>query len=886
MSVIDDKHTQLKEAGLDLGAPLDPEGNEHSGGLVRRYQNGNIYFHPNTGAHEVHGGILALYLANGGPGPSPVTGRRELGYPTTDEVPGTPPRSMFELGEIYWTRGTGGCVVSGAIWNRYRQGLDIGLPVTSNIPIAGGEAAFFERGVIYARSAAGKTRVVAGFLTPPLIGQPEVVTLDEQPGRTIAIGVRWAMIMREDHDAIVGAQPNAYAEVLQTRYSIAPTGKPSALVPLLPSPAHVSGTFQVDVTVRLSVPPEAITDRTLYDLWCALPNGSQYAASPHCWYAKRSWDDFGLLHITDLHISKRNDEFRTRLQQAGLSDAARNYSNFQDNFRDFIRYANKLHDLGLADAVLATGDLVDYAREEGDTDRNTNFTRLRDLLLGRHISGGSPAGEELRLPFFATMGNHDYRVNPYYLRANFDPPLSFKDMALNEYGSHNLLESDAISLQAERTPTFGLLDAEEGLRQLKTDQSRNAYSEFDGHINRTTNFVVKLGRNRLVVLDSQMDDGVPEDVDAAFLIQLLSGTANESTERLLSGRGPNSVGFGDVQIRMIRTAVQETGDEGVVIVGMHAPAISPAGGEYPLYLRESIHPAVSPDLVTGFLARHGLNGATWPRAGTPYFKTGTTADGLDVGIGWNRNREFLEACAGVGLDRPVDLILCGHVHRYVEHRFRHTGSGFEFYTDFYTENPRQWYPTRNQPGLSDLPDGAPIIVEVVEGAPLPASIGQVRDHRAPARATESIPPTISGRARTRPYADPLENAADPRDWWKRHRPLHAQTSSLGPIDNRQRFGTFYRITNPDPACRPVIESDRGFVPGAFESLEVLPRPFVAPTFQGFRLAQVKGNVIERMRYITLADLRAKDFTLPWEPQPSVNWQLIHGQVSGTILRDG
>ena len=157
MSAIDDKHRKLKSAGFDLGAPLGPEENEHSGGKVRRYQHGNIYFHPNSGAHEVHGGILTLYLANGGPGQNPVTGRRDLGYPTTDEVPGRPPRSMFEKGEIYWTRGSGGgCVLSGAIWGRYRQGPDIGLPITSNIRIAGGEAAFFERGVIYARTAAGK----------------------------------------------------------------------------------------------------------------------------------------------------------------------------------------------------------------------------------------------------------------------------------------------------------------------------------------------------------------------------------------------------------------------------------------------------------------------------------------------------------------------------------------------------------------------------------------------------------------------------------------------------------------------------------------------------------------------------------------------------------
>jgi hypothetical protein len=38
-----------------------------------------------------------------------------------------------------------------------------------------------------------------------------------------------------------------------------------------------------------------------------------------------------------------------------------------------------------------------------------------------------------------------------------------------------------------------------------------------------------------------------------------------------------------------------------------------------------------------------------------------------------------------------------------------------------------------------------------------------------------------------------------------------------------------------------------------------------PTFNGFRFIQVEGNVIRKVRYINLADLRAADFKLPWVP---------------------
>ncbi|MFA7415335.1 MAG: metallophosphoesterase [Rhizobium sp.] len=880
MSKIDEKYHDLKNHGFDLGAALGAEEDAHSGGRVRRYERGHIYYHPNTGAHEVHGGILSLYLANGGPGPSPVTGLRELGYPTTDEVPGTPPRSLFETGEIFWTQGTGGCVISGAIWGRYRQGPGVGLPITSNIPVAGGQVAFFERGAIYAARAGGKTRVLTGFLSPPLMGRPELVDTGETAGPT-GVTFRWALIMKEDHDALVAMRPNVYTEILQNRYSLTAVGKPSVQLPLVMGSAHVSGPFQKDVKIGLSLPRDLLAERTLYDLRCALPNGNHYALSPHCFYTRKAWDDFGLLHITDVHISKRNNDFRARLQQGGLNDAAQNYSNFQDNLRDFIRYANKLHSLGLADAVVATGDLVDYAKEDGDSGLNDNFARLRQLILGQPLAGGSPPGEELRLPVFATFGNHDYRVHPYDLRANIDVPGGDNDKALNEYSSHNLMESDAISLQAEHTPSYGLSDAEAALRMLWTDQSGNAYNYFDKYFTNERNYVVKLGKNRLVVLDTQMDEGVPGLVNSALLLQLLTDSANESTKRLLSGTGPNSYGFGDPQLDLLREAIHEAGNDGTVIVGMHAPAISPAGGEYPFYLRETVHPTAAPALTDGYIARNKLNGTTWPRTGTPYFKTGNTDDGLNVGIGWNRNREFLELCAGVGVPRPVDLILCGHVHRYVEHRFRHTGNGFEFYMDFYSENPKVYYPTNTLPALSGLPQNSKIAVQIVENAPLPPGVAIVRDHRGSA-ATETVPATESGRARVPPYPDPLDKSTDPRAWWQKHRPVHAQTSALGPIESRQRYGTFYKITNPPQKYRPVIESDRGFAAGAFEGLTPLPRPFISPTFQGFRLIQVKDNVIDKMRYIRLADLRKNDFKMPWEPKRF--FDTVHVHLGGAILQ--
>jgi hypothetical protein len=80
-------------------------------GRYRHYEGGTIYWHPDTGAHEVHGAIRDKYRS-----------LKEywglLGFPVTDEMT-TPDRigryNHFQHGSIYWTTYTGAHEVHGAI---------------------------------------------------------------------------------------------------------------------------------------------------------------------------------------------------------------------------------------------------------------------------------------------------------------------------------------------------------------------------------------------------------------------------------------------------------------------------------------------------------------------------------------------------------------------------------------------------------------------------------------------------------------------------------------------------------------------------------------------------------------------------------------------------
>lgn len=95
------KYLRLGGTNGFLGRPLgDVEWAAAPGAHQAIFQGGWIYWHPRTGAHEVHGLILRRYLELGGSTSS-------LGLPITDEysVPGGR-ESAFQFGKLHWTAAT------------------------------------------------------------------------------------------------------------------------------------------------------------------------------------------------------------------------------------------------------------------------------------------------------------------------------------------------------------------------------------------------------------------------------------------------------------------------------------------------------------------------------------------------------------------------------------------------------------------------------------------------------------------------------------------------------------------------------------------------------------------------------------------------------------
>ena len=150
MSEIDDRRNEIPWIGnpKDEGAGSEEMATADGRGRVRDFDHGSIYWTPETGAHEVHGDIRVKFAQLGD----------WIGYPTTDETgcpDGVGRFNHFENGSIYWTPDTGAWEVHGAIRELWAQiGWErshLGYPVTdeSSCPDGVGRFNHFQGGSIY-----------------------------------------------------------------------------------------------------------------------------------------------------------------------------------------------------------------------------------------------------------------------------------------------------------------------------------------------------------------------------------------------------------------------------------------------------------------------------------------------------------------------------------------------------------------------------------------------------------------------------------------------------------------------------------------------------------------------------------------------------------------
>jgi hypothetical protein len=251
-------------------------------------------------ACEVHGAILDAYLAQGGPGNNPQTGRRHLGFPRSDET-GTSfgaRMSTFEWGAIYAVPGRGPVTVFGAPYQALKRAVHpLGLPILGNTKVAGGEAIYCERGCIWVTDAV-PDGVLESVIDCPLLGRPTVLDIDEAADRKFVRLVTWPNVSNQRWNALTSWRPTVFAEIWDQRLALVPVNAEGQIRATLPlSQIAVSKFAQAatacSVTVKLEVQAGGAATfryRQLYDLCLKVSPNELHAISPHCYYACRSWE--------------------------------------------------------------------------------------------------------------------------------------------------------------------------------------------------------------------------------------------------------------------------------------------------------------------------------------------------------------------------------------------------------------------------------------------------------------------------------------------------------------------------------------------------------------------------------------------------------------------
>ncbi len=146
-------------------------------GFVRTFQHGAIYFHPQVGAHELHGPVRVRWQELGGD-------KGFLGFPTSDVTPGTDVRSEgvfahFQGGSIYWAPLSR---VSGTLAETVATGT---LTATMITPAAGSSASpITSAATSIARPGAVAATTLPVAVTSAVTTRPPATTVTAATGTT------------------------------------------------------------------------------------------------------------------------------------------------------------------------------------------------------------------------------------------------------------------------------------------------------------------------------------------------------------------------------------------------------------------------------------------------------------------------------------------------------------------------------------------------------------------------------------------------------------------------------------------------------------------------------------------------------------------------------
>jgi predicted MPP superfamily phosphohydrolase len=384
-----------------------------------------------------------------------------------------------------------------------------------------------------------------------------------------------------------------------------------------------------------------------------------------------------IAHVTDLHVDVRWDVFEQNL--APVAPASLQFNNCNRSSGQIYAAARKD-----ADIVLMTGDLIDYGRGHVGVTASTKLGENRYYHRDRNwflFYDFLASGKRYTRPVYTSLGNHDWRLNPYPPFAPGAPDLreivhnfaAYSEKQLKEWVSraHGANHDAAYSYDphwkhVDLRDVFKVLGKAISSSETLEDKGLPTETHIDSiawyllAINPFVDYTVVLpGGYRLLMLDfAQREALLADDTRLGKNYGWVSPKDGRS-------RGPRAVWcLTKTQQWMVNQFTQLPGQ--AKVIGMHVPPLGP----YPDWSEEDLSRGFKtyrkPLEARGPLTyRFETTGGGKALKGHPLFAIRPPGDvyGMHAEYGSFRSarNEFIKALA-----KPtagVQLVFSGHIHR-------------------------------------------------------------------------------------------------------------------------------------------------------------------------------------------------------------------------------
>jgi len=372
-------------------------------------------------------------------------------------------------------------------------------------------------------------------------------------------------------------------------------------------------------------------------------------------------------------ILKRNFEFKEEIHDEKYEELRWAKYNFNFNLRMLIEFVNSKVMNNNLDFVLMTGDLIDYLKiARGNYQYNNNFEVILEILLGINRGLDKPPylgkdnefinKKEIMAPIFTIVGNHDYRKGHYGLRFG----QIHKIFGMTHSDIKGYYDTKFFNY------IFALYSREKFLKD---------YFRF---FNPNLNFKVKIGDNyNFIFLDTGQDS-------IADMHDLLKG-------------GPSTKGIKDYQIELLRSYIQLSSNEKIIVV-MHTPPISPSLSSIK---RRKFKKRFN-------IKKRSLKWSDFYEENLKKYEGDGRLDKIlnlkyeTIMYNWATLLKIFTGSDEI-IRRKVDLVLCGHTHTLKEYRVKEAKEterinfGFLFFP-IYIEVPCEIYTSNYRKKLNQFED--------------------------------------------------------------------------------------------------------------------------------------------------------------------------------------